>query len=153
LPQYLGLGIEIAGKQLRESAPDLRKVHSTLISTNILASALYSEAGAELLKVNIYLTSPTALLKRQSERTFWFSLLVGASARAGLIGLLSAWRAFNRQQELADMKSNFVSSVSHELRAPIASVRLMAESLERGKIAEAPKQQEYFRFIGQECRR
>jgi len=62
--------------------------------------------------------------------------------------LLSAWRAFNRQQELADMKSNFVSSVSHELRAPIASVRLMAESLERGKIADAPKQQEYFRFIG-----
>ena len=29
----------------------------------------------------------------------------------------------------------------------------MAESLERGKIADAPKQQEYFRFIGQECRR
>src|SRR5438445_11885792 len=51
------------------------------------------------------------------------------------------------------MKSNFVSSVSHELRAPIASVRLMAESLERGKIADAPKQHEYFRFIGQECRR
>jgi hypothetical protein len=51
------------------------------------------------------------------------------------------------------MKSNFVSSVSHELRAPIASVRLMAESLERGKISEPVKQHEYFRFIVQECRR
>ena len=51
------------------------------------------------------------------------------------------------------MKSNFVSSVSHELRAPIASVRLMAEGLERGKIAGAEKQNEYFRFIVQECRR
>src|SRR5258708_4344998 len=51
------------------------------------------------------------------------------------------------------MKRNFVSSSSQELRAPIDSVRLMAESLERGKIADAPKQQEYFRFIGQECRR
>ena len=51
------------------------------------------------------------------------------------------------------MKSNFVSSVSHELRAPIASVRLMAESLERGKVAEPQKQNEYFRFIVQECRR
>jgi signal transduction histidine kinase len=29
----------------------------------------------------------------------------------------------------------------------------MAESLERGKIPEAPKQREYFRFIVQECRR
>ena len=51
------------------------------------------------------------------------------------------------------MKSNFVSSVSHELRAPIASVRLMAESLERGKVAGGEKQDEYFRFIVQECRR
>src|SRR5207248_4987095 len=54
---------------------------------------------------------------------------------------------------LAEMKSNFVSSVSHELRAPIASIRLMAEGLERGKISEPAKQHEYFRFMVQECRR
>src|SRR6185312_2475608 len=36
---------------------------------------------------------------------------------------------------------------------PIASVRLMAESLERGKVAEGAKQNEYYRFIVQECRR
>jgi signal transduction histidine kinase len=69
------------------------------------------------------------------------------------VGFGAAYRSFHRQLRLSEMKSNFVSSVSHELRAPIASVRLMAESLERGKIIEAPKQQEYFRFIGQECRR
>jgi signal transduction histidine kinase len=51
------------------------------------------------------------------------------------------------------MKTNFVSSVSHELRAPIASVRLMAENLEGDKIPEPERQKEYFRFIGQECRR
>jgi signal transduction histidine kinase len=51
------------------------------------------------------------------------------------------------------MKSNFVSSVSHELRAPIASVRLMAENLERGKIPDPERQGEYFHFIVQECRR
>src|SRR5207302_10237970 len=37
--------------------------------------------------------------------------------------------------------------------APIASVRLMAEGLERGKIQDPAKQNEYFRFIVQECRR
>jgi signal transduction histidine kinase len=51
------------------------------------------------------------------------------------------------------MKSNFVSSVSHELRAPIASVRLMAESLDLGKISDPVKQHEYYRFMVQECRR
>ncbi|HYV29257.1 MAG TPA: ATP-binding protein, partial [Candidatus Eisenbacteria bacterium] len=76
-----------------------------------------------------------------------------ASAAGALIGFLAAWRAFQKQQRLSEMKSNFVSSVSHELRAPIASVRLMAEGLERGKIQEPQKQNEYFRFIVQECRR
>ncbi|HEX7577211.1 MAG TPA: ATP-binding protein, partial [Verrucomicrobiae bacterium] len=66
---------------------------------------------------------------------------------------LAAYRAFHLQQQLIELKSNFVSSVSHELRAPIASVRLMAENLEGGKIPEPQKQNEYFRFIVQECRR
>jgi signal transduction histidine kinase len=70
-----------------------------------------------------------------------------------MVGLFSAWRAFLQQRQLNDLKMNFVSSVSHELRAPIASVRLMAESLERGKVLEPAKQVEYYRFIVQECRR
>jgi len=69
-----------------------------------------------------------------------------------LAGLALARRAFFQQLRLNEMKSNFVSSVSHELRAPIASVRLMAENLERGKIPEARRQGEYFHFIVQECR-
>src|ERR1051326_575204 len=168
VPEYFGIGLEIAGKQLRESALDLRlwrgtgflegshgnrKIYLPLMATNILASAVLSEAGIPELRVNVYLTSPSALFKRQKDRTFWFGSLVAASAFAAFVGLLSAWRAFNRQQELTEMKTNFVSSVSHELRAPIASVRLMAESLDRGKISDPPKQREYFRFIGQECRR
>jgi signal transduction histidine kinase len=51
------------------------------------------------------------------------------------------------------MKSNFVSSVSHELRAPIASMRLLSESLERGKVSDAGKKQDYYRFLVQESRR
>jgi signal transduction histidine kinase len=55
------------------------------------------------------------------------------------------------------MKSNFVSSVSHELRAPIASVRLMAEELQEIAPAagngKAEKVGQYHRFIVQECRR
>jgi signal transduction histidine kinase len=169
LPNYFGIQIEVAGKPLREGVPDLRiwrksglfegggakdaKIYLPMSATNALASASYSLNGIDLFRANVYLTSPATLFQRQRDRTFWFGSLVAISALAAFVGLFSAWRAFNRQQELAEMKSNFVSSVSHELRAPIASVRLMAESLERGKVTESPKQHEYFRFIGQECRR
>ena len=119
----------------------------------VFASAVHSEAGRPVLTVSVHLISPELLFAKQEERAMLFKLLIGASALASVIGFLTAWRAFRKQLRLAEMKSNFVSSVSHELRAPIASVRLMAEGLERGKISDPAKQREYFRFITQECRR
>ena len=160
IPEYFGLGVEVAGKSLGPFSADLRLWHhgyyyskgaggvkkeiGDKLATQVLASAVKSEAGNELLKVNVYLTSPSALFERQQTRVFWFGLLILTSTIAALIGLLTAWRAFSQQLQLSEMKSNFVSSVSHELRAPIASVRLMAESLERGKIPEPPKQKRVF---------
>jgi signal transduction histidine kinase len=112
-----------------------------------------AENGTEYLKAAIHLISPDMLYERQRDRALLFGLLIAASAVAAVVGGYSALRAFQRQHRLAELKSDFVSSVSHELRAPIASVRLMAEGLERGSITQSEKQQEYFRFIVQECRR
>ena len=170
IPDYCGIGIELAGKRLAWFAPDLRvwqvvhyvggkgagqdkKAFLNQPATEVLASATKSSGGRTLLKVEVFLTSPATLFQRQRARSFWFGSLIATSAFAALMGLLAAYRSFHRQLRLSELKSNFVSSVSHELRAPIASVRLMAESLERGKILEASKQREYFRFIVQECRR
>jgi signal transduction histidine kinase len=169
LPSYFGVGIELADKTVNEFAPNLRvwqyqyymgkgtghvgREYQDESATKILASATKKDAGANLLRVNVYLTSPTALFQSQRSRAFSFGVLIATATVAAVIGLFAAWRAFNRQLRLSDMKSSFVSSVSHELRAPIASVRLMAESLERGKVADPERQQEYFRLIGQESRR
>jgi signal transduction histidine kinase len=43
-------------------------------------------------------------------------------------------RAVERERRLNAMKSDFVASVSHELRAPVASIRIMADALTAGKI-------------------
>jgi signal transduction histidine kinase len=104
-------------------------------------------------KVQVGLIDPELLFAQQRQRTLLFGGLILASTLAACVGLAAAYRAFLRQLRLSELKSNFVSSVSHELRAPIASVRLMAESLEAGKIADAAKQHDYFQFIVQECRR
>jgi signal transduction histidine kinase len=168
LPGYLGVSVDVAGHPLISSnhLPVIEFVggggkgsgqHYVLQRTKgpppLLAAARKFDAGAEYLRAGVHLVSPDMLYSRQKTRIALFGLLIVASAIAAVIGFVSARRAFLRQQALSDMKSNFVSSVSHELRAPIASVRLLAESLERGKIAEPAKQNEYFRFIVQECRR
>ncbi|NOS68941.1 MAG: HAMP domain-containing histidine kinase [Verrucomicrobia bacterium] len=118
-------------------------------------SAVSSTASSpeDFVSITATLADPAAFFKAQRKRQLWFCGLMLIAAVSCVVAFVSAWRAFGHQLSLNEQKSNFVSSVSHELRAPIASVRLMAESLERGKISEPAKQNEYFRFIGQECRR
>jgi signal transduction histidine kinase len=105
------------------------------------------------LVVRVVLADRPLLYARQRQRQIVFGGLIAFSVAAALVGFVTARRAFTTQLQLNEAKSNFVSSVSHELRAPIASVRLMAESLGRGKIIESQKQNEYYSFIVQECRR
>jgi signal transduction histidine kinase len=116
------------------------------------AGSLFAQ-DAIRFNVKFFLTSRAEMLSAERRRAKLFGALILGAALTALVGLLAARRAFVRQLQLNEQKSNFVSSVSHELRAPIASVRLMAENLERGKISGAEKQSEYFRFIVQECRR
>jgi signal transduction histidine kinase len=118
-----------------------------------LATARHLHDGREILRVTIHLIGADVLYAAQTKRVIWFGVLIAVSTIAAGLALLSLWRNFHRQLRLAELKDNFVSSVSHELRAPIASVRLMAEGLERGRVAEPEKQREYFRFIVQECQR
>jgi len=111
------------------------------------------QAQHQPISLSCALRDPHAYFQAAQRRQMVFASLIFGALLAGLASAIVLRRSLLRQQTLNDQKSNFVSSVSHELRAPIASVRLMAESLERGKVAEGEKQNEYFRFIVQECRR
>ena len=167
LPDYFDITLDVAGKALVASnqLPTLvyadggkgsgRYWKRTTANTPppLLAQARKVVDGVEWVRVGVHLIGPDRLYARERDRAFWFGALIAVSTLAAVLGFASAWRAFVRQQRLSEMKSNFVSSVSHELRAPIASVRLMAEGLERGTVQERGRQHEYFRFIVQECRR
>jgi signal transduction histidine kinase len=117
------------------------------------ANSFTAQSAQFPLAVTATLADPPAFFAIQRRRQWLFSALLLTAAGTCVAACFSARRAFLRQLRLNEMKSNFVSSVSHELRAPIASVRLMAESLEREKVHEPQKQKEYFGFIVQECRR
>ncbi len=133
--------------------PDLEPIPEGAKEYKLLWYLAPPDSLAIKFTINLELGRPELLYARYRQR-LWLAvgLVLSATAAAG-IGLAGAWRAFRRQERLAEMTSNFVSSVSHELRAPLASVRLMAESLDQGRIENVEKQKEYFRLIGQECSR
>jgi signal transduction histidine kinase len=66
------------------------------------------------------------------ERRFWLKTGLAVTL-LGLVGGASVLRAAwtRRERQLLALKSEFVATVSHELRTPLASMRLMAETLER----------------------
>ncbi len=78
--------------------------------------------------------------------------LIGLAASAALVGWFAAWRAFRKQRRLSRMKDNFVSAVSHELKAPVAAIGLMAEEMAEGR-DDRGKRGDYARLIAGECAR
>ena len=153
VPQYFEVAAEVEGSEPITLWPE--RLEQPHVRGRILAETgrppgTFSECEHVL---RVYVADESLMLAAQKGRVMLIGSLLVASALAALIGFFTARRAFYRQLRLNEMKSDFVSSVSHELRAPIASVRLMAEGLERGKISEPAKQHEYFKFIVQECRR
>ena len=161
VPDYINVRIRVAGERLviggDKHQPDDKSLLSIAsqrcerTSPGTVAS-IPAPAGL-VFSVAFYLTSREKMLATEQHRIRLFGALIAAAVLAALGGLVAARRAFYQQHRLSEMKTNFVSSVSHELRAPIASIRLLSEGLERGKIAEPAKKQEYYRFLGQESRR
>lgn len=67
----------------------------------------------------------------------WLTILFSGGALG--FGIWRTQVAFSRQKELATQKDNFLSCVSHELRAPLSSVRLMADGLVSNKLSDAER--------------
>ena len=58
-----------------------------------------------------------------------------------------------RQQQLAQLRVDFVSGVSHELRTPLAQIRLFAELLRNGQLRTEQERERSFSIIDEEAQR
>lgn len=74
-----------------------------------------------------------------------------------LIAIVSACYGFYRfsvkQLALSEEKVNFISSVSHELKTPLTSIKMYSEMLKSGMVTSPEHQGEYYDFICDESDR
>jgi signal transduction histidine kinase len=82
---------------------------------------------------------------------YWLILIlvVGFTTFGGYL----LWRDVSRELAIAEMRSHFAASVSHELKTPLTSIRMFAEALTMGVQKRPEAQKEYLRTIISESER
>jgi signal transduction histidine kinase len=94
-------------------------------------------------------TIPDIIAAREQPQRLMMAILAGIMA----LGVFFVARAAAREVRVAEMKSNFVSSVSHDLKTPLALIQLFAETLELGRLRNTDRAHEYYRIINSEARK
>lgn len=73
--------------------------------------------------------------------------LVGGLVLVMLVGVVATYRGAARERELGKLKSDFVSTVSHELKTPLTSIRMFGEMLREGVGEGDPERQRRYHDV------
>jgi signal transduction histidine kinase len=79
--------------------------------------------------------------------------MIAALAGIMLLGLFAIYQSARAIVDLSERRSNFVSSVTHEVKTPLTNIRMYIEMLEQGIARDRDREQDYFRIVGSESER
>ena len=88
--------------------------------------------------------------EREVAGYLWASLL---SIGAVVVMALMAGRYLLRQMRLTRLKNDFIATVTHELKTPLSSVRLFAETLREGRYQDDRQEKRYLDLLVKENER
>ncbi len=104
--------------------------------------------------VPVRLQGALALAKDKDQQRQFFTMVWFATLLIWTLGAF--WRLYRTAREdvaLAQMKQNFVSAISHELKTPLAMIKMYSEMLLLGLVGEGKRPEEYHGIIIQETDR
>jgi signal transduction histidine kinase/tetratricopeptide (TPR) repeat protein len=87
-----------------------------------------------------------------SRRSFYIYALVIVML-ALTFGAIMTLRMMARELELARLKSDFVSTVSHEFKSPLTSIRQLSEMLQSGRVLSETRRKHYYDVILEQSER
>ena len=119
----------------------LRRAQLVLILAAVVPTVLMTATGIILLVLG------------QGSVAIVAGTLVLAFCTSSLTGFLLGSIFVSRGASLARVQTDFLSSVSHEFRTPITSIRMFIETLRDGRVTDPEEQQRCLRIVGQEMER
>lgn len=79
--------------------------------------------------------------------------ITAVSAAMLIVGVILTARAARANARLADLRADFVSTVTHDLKTPIATIRAVGDTIARGRVSDASALREYAQIVVQESKR
>ncbi len=104
-------------------------------------------------RLQIALTSADDLGDKVERQRLVELAMVGFAAVVVLVGVTIIIFASIKERRLAALKSDFVANVSHELKTPLALVRMFGEILLADRVASDDKRRQYLQIIVSESER
>lgn len=93
------------------------------------------------------------LASRVQNRRLLEITMVSLSCIVIVVGAIAIVLVAEKERKISALKSEFVANVSHELKTPLALVRMFAEMLQSGRVTTDAKKQEYLDIIVRESER
>ncbi len=82
-----------------------------------------------------------------------YLILFAAIIAVMLIGIILMVRTVVHESEISRLKSEFVSNVSHELKTPLALIRMFGETLDSGMVNDDEDRRKFYSIIRKESER
>ncbi len=101
--------------------------------------------------VSLAIADEADLLRRDRIRSGLFYSTLVLLAGTTTFGAWLLWRDLRREVGAADLRAQFVSSVSHELKTPLTAIRMFAETLQLRRSQDEATRNEYLNTIVNEC--
>jgi signal transduction histidine kinase len=132
-----------------------RSVRFDMLAPGATAAGESLDAGALLPGWRISFTLLDTKPLDEAARARRASYLWAGALVIGAMALMGAFvgNVFRRQMRLARLKTDLVAAVSHELKTPLASMRLLVDSLLEDTRLDPVKTREYLQLIAGENQR
>lgn len=103
--------------------------------------------------LSLYQKDNSEIRRESRNKMILLYTLVGFSLLVILLGTIFVFQGIAQERKLLAMKANFLSSVSHELKTPLTSIKMFSEMIAGGRVQKAEKIMEYSGLIGKEATR
>jgi signal transduction histidine kinase len=103
-------------------------------------------------RIEIFQSGGEALGALDIKRSFYFWTIITLVGVLIFGGVLIS-RTIVHEMAVLKLKSDFVSSVSHEFKSPLTSIKALTYRLQEGKVKDSGKMKQYFSLITQDVDR